>query len=311
MDTLTQTTADTEESTSLPLPSYGSPRQFGDRYLRDLLADPYVVQEKIDGSQFSFGRVNGEVLFRSRNHMLTLETCAAQFRPTLTHLTAVADLIPEGFIFRGEAMSKTRHNKLNYSRLPSGFVVLYDVENAGAYLAHEDLAAWSDRLGVTAVQQLWTGEPGEAFDMERVTAFLNGESQLGGTPEGVVVKNYARRDHGKVMMGKIVGSHFKEVKPVVRTQGPSRVEQVIAAYSTAARYDKIVQHLREADELDGSMRDIPKLMRELNRDLDSEKEAEAMKDLLYGLFRKEILSGVSKGLPAYYAGVLAKAVEAA
>lgn len=300
---------DSREQEAQGIPSYSSPRNLGDRYLSDLFSDDYVVQEKVDGSQFSFGRVNGELLFRSRGGPLVLGQVPNDFQKTVDHLLGKADQIPEGFTFRGEAMTKRRQNKLNYLRIPDGFLVLFDVDSGGTYHSIEEIQQWAERLGVTAVQQLWTGKAGEALDVERVNAFLNGESQLGGTPEGVVIKNYARLLNGKAMMGKVVGSHFKEVKAVVKEQGSSPVAAIVKAYRTEARWDKAIQHLREEGKLDETMRDVPVLLKEIFSDIEAE-ESENLKNLLWQTFRKDILKGAADGFASYYQKRLSESVMA-
>lgn len=46
--------------------SYPSIYSLGHRYISELFSGPVVIQEKIDGSQFSFGNLNGKLFCRSK-----------------------------------------------------------------------------------------------------------------------------------------------------------------------------------------------------------------------------------------------------
>ena len=46
--------------------SYPSPKAIGHAMVRDLFEGPVVVEEKIDGSQFSFGLIGGQLRVRSK-----------------------------------------------------------------------------------------------------------------------------------------------------------------------------------------------------------------------------------------------------
>ena len=52
--------------------SYPSIYNIGHRYVVDLLNEPVLIEEKIDGSQFSFGVFDGELKCRSKGAQLNL-----------------------------------------------------------------------------------------------------------------------------------------------------------------------------------------------------------------------------------------------
>ena len=70
-------------------------------------------------------------------------------------------------------------------------------------------------------------------------------------------------------------------------------------YRTEARWAKAAQHLKEAGKLEGTPRDIGKLIVEVKRDIE-EEEMEAIKDFLFKQFGEELLRRSTVGLPEYY-----------
>jgi hypothetical protein len=73
--------------------------------------------------------------------------------------------------------------------------------------------------------------------------------------------------------------------------------------------DKALIHLREQDKITGDMKDIGLLMREYNQDFEDEC-VDDIKDMLYKRFRKDIIRGVSRGLPEWYKALLLDQVQA-
>jgi hypothetical protein len=107
---------------------------------------------------------------------------------------------------------------------------------------------------------------------DKLKSFLETMSFLGGQKiEGVVVKPIGYGQFGidkKALMGKYVSELFKEVHGGEwRKNNPTQneiVEKVALMYKTPARWQKSVQHLKEAGQLEDSPRDIGKLMKEVN-----------------------------------------------
>jgi hypothetical protein len=130
-------------------------------------------------------------------------------------------------------------------------------------------------------------------------------SFLGGQKiEGIVVKNYQRlTQFGSVMLGKYVSERFKEIHGGEwRKNNPTPgdvVDRIIMDFRTPARWHKAVQHLQERGELEGSPRDIGKLVKEVPDDIFAEAEGE-IKDTLFNYFKSKIRRGVVAGLPEWY-----------
>lgn len=278
--------------------------------LADLFDGPVVVQEKVDGSQFSFGVVNGNLLMRSKGATLYMESRDKLFRGAMdtAHRLFSEGLLTEGWTYRAEAMMSHKHNALAYGRAPTGNLILFDIDVGLESRADPcSLQAEAERLGLEFVPTHYIGE---VSDLQQLRGYLDLPSVLGGRTEGVVVKNYARWGaDGKMLMAKLVADDFREInKSNWKAENPTRadiIESLIEQYRSEPRWAKAVQHLREAGELAGEPKDIGKLMRSVPDDIRAECEAE-IKDALFAAFWKDISRGVTRGLPEWYKARLAE-----
>lgn len=83
------------------------------------------------------------------------------------------------------------------------------------------------------------------------------------------------------------------------------IEFMVGIYRNEARWEKAVQHLRDAGKLQGAPQDIGPLIKEFQTDLMEECAAE-IKEKLYEYALPKILRGASAGLPEFYKAKLAK-----
>ena len=287
--------------------SYPSIYALGHRYVEELLLDPVLVEEKIDGSQFSFGvfeHADGKDLrCRSKGAQLNIIAPDAMFSRGVETAKRLMDQLHVGWTYRAEYLMKPKHNALAYDRIPKDHVILFDI-NTGeeSYLSYDEKKAKAERLGLEIVPKMFEGM---ITDVQHFRSLLDTVSCLGGQKiEGVVIKNYQRfgRDK-KVLLGKFVSEAFKETHAREwKAANPTRgdvVEQLIATLKTDARWHKAVQHLREAGELEDSPRDIGLLMKEVPVDVEKE-EAEYVKEKLYEWAWPQIRRGIIAGLPEWY-----------
>jgi len=79
----------------------------------------------------------------------------------------------------------------------------------------------------------------------------------------------------------------------------------IKSFRTEARWRKAVQHLQEKGELEGGPRDIGKLMKEINTDIEQE-EIEEIKNFFCKHFLKQIKRTAGAGFPEWYKDQLLK-----
>jgi hypothetical protein len=286
------------------LSSYPSIYAIGHRYLNELLSGPVVVEEKVDGSQFSMCRLPcGLLQVRSKGQDIHLGAVPQLFNHAVATAQAL-DLQP-GWVYRGEYLQKPKHNTLAYTRVPAKHVILFDVMTGPeVYLSRAEKEIEAARLGLEVVPCFFQGTLKGFADFE-IANFLSHESILGGCKvEGFVVKNYDRFGiDKKILIGKFVSQEFKErhggewKKANPGTQDV--VQNLIVQLRTEARWRKQIQHLRDCGTLTDTPQDIGPLMRELATDLLKE-ETDFIRDTLFNHFIKQIQRGVAGGFPEFY-----------
>lgn len=286
--------------------SYPSIFNVGHKAMAPLVGEVVNAEEKIDGSQFSWGLIDGELRARSKGKELDPYRPAEKlFELACQTVVRLAPELTPGWTYRGEFLAKPRHNHLTYSRVPASHLIVFDVNrDEQDYLSYDEKKAEAERLGLECVPLLWTGTWTSA---DQLSVLLSQESQLGGpTIEGVVIKpvsgNVWGLDH-KLLMAKFVSEVFKEEqKKTWRSSNPTTadiVDLIASMFSTEARWRKAVQHLRENGELESSPRDIGKLIQEVPMDIMSDARDE-IADRLFSHFWPQIRRKAVCGLPEWY-----------
>lgn len=285
------------------IPAYPKINALGHFGLKELFLDPVIVQEKIDGSQFSFAMLEDGLHIRSKGREIFLDAPDNLFRAGVDYVKSVQDLLVKGWVYRAEYLSKPKHNTLAYSRIPKNHIILFDIMvGHQEYAAHSVLEDAAKILDIEAVPQFDAG----IMDLSKFQDYMKKESCLGGqTVEGVVVKNYRRFDQatGHILIGKYVSEAFKEVhrkdwKASNPTQGDV-LQKLIEEYRTPARWEKAVYRVRDEGKLENSPKDIGLLIREVWPDIVAECEEE-IKQTLWNHFSKHLARGVVAGLPEWY-----------
>lgn len=293
--------------------SYPKIYALGHSAIADLLKGPCIVEEKIDGSQFSFGNAPGilDVHVRSKGCVLNPLYPEGMFKKVTDWVMANADKLHPGWTYRAEVLNKPKHNVLHYARVPENNMIVFDITTGlETYLSYEEKLAECKRIGLECVPMIAWADDGEtAWDYEQFRKWLQTTSCLGGQlVEGIVIKNYERygRD-GKTLMGKYVSEQFKESHKREWTgdNKGSILDRLIKQYRTEARWMKAVQHLKERGELLGDVRDIGNLIKEVQKDFE-EEEFQEVAVLLFKEFRKDLIRGVSRGLPEWWKDRLAR-----
>jgi hypothetical protein len=265
-----------------------------------------VVQEKVDGSQFTFGVIGGELHMRSKGAAIYSPVQDKLFRgasETAERLFGAGFLI-EGWQYRCEAICGPRHNTKEYSRAPVGNVVLFDVDT-GLEDRVSDPSCLEEIAGALDLEVVPTFYVGVVEDIVQLKALLDTKSMLGGTNvEGVVIKNYARwGKDGKMLMGKIVSEDFREAHKLswVKTN-PGKgdvLERLRDAYRSERRWEKAVERMRDAGKLQDAPQDIGPLLKSVQSDVEEECAAEIAEALLKA-FLPDIKRGSTAGLPEWY-----------
>lgn len=290
----------------MTLGSYPSIYNLGHAEVVDIFSKPVRIDEKVDGSQFSFGVRDGRLLFRSKGAAINPDVPPTMFKRAVTEIQQLHANKPflEGWTWRGECIDKPKHNTLEYSRVPAHNVIIFDIDEViDRYMAYDDLAAEASEHNLEVVPLLYSGTINSAEDIKR---FLEQESGLGGPKiEGVVIKPIEPiygRDR-RFLLAKYVSEAFKETHKVdYKSRNPSGsdfVLQLAASLSTEARWRKSVEHLRDADKLQNAPQDIGPLMKEVNMDVLKEEEG-AIKEALFKHFWPSIARRITDGLPEWY-----------
>lgn len=289
--------------------SYPKVWAMGHPNVANLFSGDVLIEEKIDGSQFSFGIFDGELKVRSRGAVMAVDFPEKMFAEAVEYVKSIADKLEDGWTYRGEYLRKPKHNTLCYGRIPQNHIMLFDI-NTGleTYASAVEKAAIAASIGLECVPVLYEGR---VESVEQLKGHLDRESVLGGcNVEGVVAKNYAMfgRD-GKALMGKYVSEAFKEKhNKEWKASNPGKndvVQSVIEDFRTEARWRKAVQHLAERGELQNAPQDIGSLMKEIHADFDAEC-AEEVKDKLYRWAAPKIKRGLCAGFPEWYKSELLK-----
>jgi hypothetical protein len=284
----------------------------GQDYIIDIFKEEVEITEKIDGSQFDFGKINGELYFRSKGVQLYPENAEKLFLKAIEYVLSIQDKIPDNTVFYCEYLKTEKHNVLKYNRVPKNNLALFGISNATGtkfISKYEELKQYADLLDIEAVPMFYYGK---IDSPEQLVSFLEKESILGGVKiEGVVVKNYQRQfllggQPIPLMMGKYVSESFKEVHRKSwgkEFTAKGKWELFKDSFRTEARWHKAIQHLRDNGELEFSPKDIGKLLKEIQKDIE-EEEKENIKEFLWNEYGKDIMRRAVIGFPEFYKNFL-------
>lgn len=309
--------------------SYPSIFNLGHRAVKDLLNYPHVVEEKVDGSQFSFGlfvpepfdaidpdSTTVELRIRSKGCIMNIDAPEKMFNMAAEAVKSIQHLLHVGWTYRGEYLAKPKHNTLAYDRIPERHIILFDISTGdNEWLDPMAKAEEAKRVGLECVPVLnfATGIGYYPASLEFIRKLLDSEtSVLGGQLiEGVVIKPLVEL-YGidkKTLMGKFVSERFKEAhREAWKVTSPNSgdiLDQLIKTYKVQGRWLKAIQHLREAGQLQDAPQDIPNLIREIQKDLGQE-EKEMIEKHLWKWAWPHISRKVTAGFPEFYKELLLK-----
>lgn len=317
--------------------SWHSPQSIfnlGHHAVKDLFTVPVQVQEKVDGSFFAFGvyatdtpldlntndrdmlkrmrisqdTTDYELKVRSKGAMMIPDAPESLFKPVVKAVQERLHLLHPGWQYRGETLAKPKHNALIYDRVPKDNFILFDVlTDEETYLPYDELVKEAERIGFEVVPQLFSGMVGSAEELRK---YLDTVSVLGGQKiEGVVIKplNPLYGPDKKMLFGKFVSEAFKEVHKKAWDESNPGPKDIILRlgeqYATQARWQKAVQHLREAGKIENSPHDIGLIIREVPGDVLKECEDE-IKEALFKYAWPHISRIITRGVAEWYKDVL-------
>lgn len=288
--------------------SYNKIYQVGHPAVEDLFRDDVLVEEKLDGSQFSFGRIEGgELRCRSKGHKLILDAPDKMFIRAVE--TAEGLNLREGWTYRAEYLQKPKHNTISYERTPEKYLIIFDINtDVENYLSREEKEEEAKRIGLEIVPLLHNGP---VKTLEEMKSFMDRISILGGSKiEGMVFKNYKRfGKDGKCLMGKYVSEEFKEQNSKeFRKANPKQGDILIGLgdqYRTEARWKKAIIHMKEDGSFTGTVKDIGPLIKRIQQDVEEECIDE-IKETLYRWAEPHIKRKMNYGFVEWFKEELAK-----
>lgn len=257
--------------------------------------DTVDVEEKVDGSQVSFGVMDGELIVYSKGARVNLEK-GGMFAKAVATAVELQPVLLANHVYRGEYVQKPRHNVLVYDRAPNKFIILFDVmQPDGSYMDSDSKRAEASRIGLEIVPLLYCG----LYRKDALDSLLDTISILGGQKvEGVVIKS-----HNRSAIGKHVSANFKELitgkRQTPKIPRESIIDALISELATEARWQKAVIHLKERGQLTGSKRDIGPLLKEAGKDMHTESES-YIKDRLFAWAWPQIAKDALRPLPEWY-----------
>lgn len=288
----------------MELRSYPKSLNAGHKGVDGLLSAPVSVQEKIDGSQFSFGIIDDVLLMRSRNQMIE-EMNPGMFREAAEAVYSIRDKLISNWTYRAEYLSKPKHNTLAYSRVPNNHLILFDIDMGYEhYMSWEYMAQVGALLGLETVPQLASG----VVTLEDVKEFMTRDSCLGGTTiEGVVFKplDYVVGADGKRMQMKYVsesfkakhGKDWKDRNPA----GKDIIQSIATQLRTQGWWEVAIARLAERGALAHEPKDIGAIIKEVNEIItEREEDSYFIHDALYEWAKKDVFRASTRGLAEWY-----------
>ncbi len=298
------------------IPEYGKIDTVGHRRLKELFDGLVYVEEKVDGSNFSFAKIDSVLYARSKKQMLDMDNPVGMFNLACQTVRALEPLLHDGWIYRAEYLAKPKHNTLTYPRVPVMNLVIFDIEThvfGQHFLNPVEKAEEAARLGLECVPLVGVLEGSPPSAQWLYEQLLGKQSFLGEVEaEGVVLKNYEKFDSdSKILIAKIVRDDFKEKNGANWTRNNPAPRDIVTDLShqlrSEARWRKAVQHVRESGRLTDTPKDIGLLVPEMLEDIKAE-ETEYIKNQLFTWAWKTISREVVKGFPDWYKQQLLESV---
>jgi len=245
----------------MSISSYPKVLALGHKLVNGILDGEFHVEEKVDGSQISFGMLDGVTHIRSKGAVIYPENPPKMFQQAVGSIMEREDLLVDGKIYRGEYLQKPKHNTIEYASIPRGHIMLFDIQDEhGNPEEHGIVCDVADTLGFQKPNIFHNHGIYDGCDAGVYRALLDNDSVLGGSKiEGVVIKNHGKiMPDGKFMVAKVVSEEFKErhAEKWGETNPGQKdvISAIIQSLTTNARYEKAVQHVRERGKLSGEPR---------------------------------------------------------
>ena len=224
---------------------------------KDLLLfedDILVVEEKVDGGNFSFfiNNKTNDIFECSKNRNLITDNDEKTFIKQRIWLREKlkGKKLNLDYIYFCEIMAQ---HTIKYTEIPD--VIGFDIrpkhcanaEGCGMFLSREARENEFDRLGIENVPLIWKGTVRE-FKKKDINEFIPKSKYYDGLVEGIVIKNQSRKANNgnHQIYGKFVREEFKEVNKAVFgsiKDKNSDTSKIVQEFITDARIKKIINKL--------------------------------------------------------------------
>ncbi|MDP8213385.1 MAG: RNA ligase family protein [Candidatus Zapsychrus exili] len=289
------------------IPAFTKIYNIGHKEVENIFDGPVEVTEKIDGSQFCFGVIDGKLYIRSKGREIDEENQDSMFSRACDHVRNLYEnkKLPEGYVFFCERLNRPRHVRLKYDRVPKNNLILFGTQinngycdNKLRFAEHLELIYYADRLDIELIPLIYKGDN---ITIAKLDELIDRKSILGDVDiEGLVIKKYDGAN--SPISAKYVSESFRERKiiklPIAETRKEA-IDEFIKTFRSEARWEKAVQHLRDDSRLENSQKDIGKLAKEINIDLLEEEES-TIKEFFYKMYKKDFTKYALLGFADWY-----------
>lgn len=272
-----------------------------------------LIEEKVDGTNFSFGNLGDKLVMNSRNHMMwkwSTRDSAESHVPQFDGFGAVAkfkELFPNvfgkiqelgRFLIFGEFYGAGIQKRLNYCGQEKRFIFfdVFDVEN-DRWLPMAEFSEVCEKLELPTVPVLYTGPPDnsvfeELVKKKSVVAASNGiDSAL----EGIIIKglNADLDHHGERIIAKYKSEEFAEIsltqkelanvrKKKGETAGLDFARAISRKYVTESRLENCLEKFR-SESKGMTIKIIPEVIKYMTEDVLKDLAEEDRVDNLFEL----------------------------
>ncbi len=281
-----------------------------------------IVQEKVDGSQFSVQNIDGVLHFSNKGKIIPGKSQI--YINTFVSLANKLSYFKEGYIYHGEAMRSLRPNTIVYDRVPRYYWILYEVIRISDnyMLTPEEVKEMIVGTNIEFLEPLYDNKYDEipkntykdiVDDIMLNISTNKLQSLLGGVPEGVVFKAINRVDDGtyRHRKNKFVRKEFAELNhtrksKIADVSDDEFIESIGLIYNVEPRFQKAKQHLEENNKWKSNNNaNVGSMVGELDIDLLKEAE-EDIKNMLFCRFWESIKKNARKDLLNYMSNLESK-----
>lgn len=257
-----------------------------------------TVTEKVDGSQITWMLSEDGLEIASKNCTIYTDqtgfTGDKLFTKAVEIIVQMRSKLQLNTQYYAEYLKTPKHVSIQYDNTPKNNLMLFAVKEDCIWQGHIEVCAHARHLGI---------------DEPQLVSTYKNDSYLGGTREGLVY-SIISDDCTSITKYKKVSDQFLEVKKELKERKKAMRGSKVDSWSefkerfrTEARWNKAIQHLREANKLTETNKDIGQLHKEVMQDIISE-ELDNINQYLYKNYTKDLLKHAVEGLAEFYSNYL-------